>query len=139
MKKKEEMKWTQFWDMHSGGGTKEEPYEKIYIEAPEAEAKVIFYNKFRHNPERVSCTCCGGDYSISQSVSLEQASAYHRNCRYDEKEKGYVEEPDNQYGEKKLITIAEYGKQKDVLVVYAKDIKDSERVGEAPEEGYVWH
>jgi len=129
MKKKEEIKWTQFWDMHSGGGTKEEPYEKIYIEAPEAEAKVIFYNKFGHNPERFSCTCCGDDYSISESVSLEQASAYHRNCRYDEKAKGYVEEPNNKYGEKKLITIPEYSKQKDVLVVYAKDIKDSERVG----------
>ncbi len=139
MKKKEEMEWTQFWDMHSGGGTKEEPYEKIYIEAPETEAKVIFYNKFGHNPERVSCTCCGEDYSISESVSLEQASAYHRNCRYDEKVKGYVEEPDNKYGEKKLITIAEYSKQKDVLVVYAKDIKETERVGEVPEEGYVWH
>lgn len=122
MKKKKEMKWTEFWDMCSGGEIKEESYEKIYIEAPEAEAKVIFYNKFGHNPERVTCTCCGDDYSISESVSLEQASAYHR----------------KEYGKKKLTTIAKYLKQKDVLVVYAKDIKDTERVGEVREEGYVW-
>ena len=56
MKAKEESKWTLFWDMASGGDTKEEPYENIYIEAPEEEAKVIFYNRFGHNPERVSCT-----------------------------------------------------------------------------------
>lgn len=74
------MVWTRFMDMHSGGGTKEPPYEYIYIEAPENEAKVIFYNRFGHNPERVSCTCCGDDYSISEEKSLEQATAYERNC-----------------------------------------------------------
>lgn len=58
------MTWTQFWDMHSGGGLKEEPYNMIYIEAPEDVAKTIFFNKFGHNPERVSCTCCGDDYGI---------------------------------------------------------------------------
>ena len=74
--------WTHFWDMHSGGSTKEPPYESIYIQAPLDEAKVIFYNRFGHNPERVSCTCCGDDYSISESPSLEEASGYHRNCAY---------------------------------------------------------
>lgn len=74
--------WTLFWDMHSGGGAKEKNYDKIYIEAPEDEAIVVFYNMFGHNPNRVSCTCCGEDYSISESETLEQASAYHRNCEW---------------------------------------------------------
>lgn len=138
MENKQEIKWTLFWDMHSGGGTKEGEYDKIYIEAPEAEAKIIFYNKFGHSPDRVSCTCCGEDYSTSESTSLEHASAYHRNCRYDESVGCYVEEPDNRYGEKKLITIQEYCNQDNVLVLYAKDIKDNERVGDIPEQGYIW-
>lgn len=98
--------WTQFLDMHSGGGQKEK-FSHCYIEAPENEAKVIFYNRFGHSPERVSCTCCGEDYSISESETLEQASGYQRGCA-------------------------------NVCVIYAKDIKPEERVGEIPEQGYVW-
>jgi hypothetical protein len=67
-------------DMHSGGGLKEKA-QYIYIEAPEAEAKVIFYNKFGHNPDRVSCTCCGSDYSISSGEDLVQLTGYDRGCR----------------------------------------------------------
>jgi len=74
------MTWTRFMDMHSGGGLKEFPYRNIYIEAPEAEAKVIFYNRFGHNPNRVTCTCCGGDYSITEEATFAQASAYERGC-----------------------------------------------------------
>lgn len=136
MKAKEETKWTLFWDMHSGGGTKEKPYEKIYIEAPEDEAKVIFYNRFGHNPERVSCTCCGEDYSISESESLEQASGYHRKCAWDKETKGYVNRP-NEYSDN-FITVEDYSKQQDVLIIPKSEIKDSERVGDVPSEGYVW-
>ena len=142
--------WTCFWDMHSGGRTKEEPYEKIYIEAPEAEAKVIFYNRFGHNPERVSCTCCGLDYSISEAKTLAQASGYHRHCQYDGKK--YVEKWDdsilkycNTEQEKEFhrnrdrhMTVKEYNKQKDVLVIRASEIKAEERIGDVPQEGYVW-
>ena len=81
--------WTQFWDMHSGGGCKEPPYDKIYIEAPESEATTIFYNRFGHNPERVTCTCCGEDYSITEYESLEDATACHRDCAYIEDERGW--------------------------------------------------
>ncbi|KKN26710.1 hypothetical protein LCGC14_0871900 [marine sediment metagenome] len=43
--------WIQFWDMHSGGELKEK-WHYIYIEADsEQQAKVIFYNRFGHNPE----------------------------------------------------------------------------------------
>ncbi len=130
--------WTQFWDMHSGGGTKESPYEKIYIEAPEKEATIIFYNRFGHNPNRVSCTCCGEDYSISESDSLEQATGYHRGCKYDNKKKLYLEEASKEHSWNKFQTIEEYSKNEDVLIIYNKDIKPEERIGEVPEEGYVW-
>jgi len=72
-------KWTHFWDMHSGGSQKLD-WAHIFIEAPEEEAKVIFYNRFGRNPERVTCTCCGRDYSISEESSLRKATGFHRNC-----------------------------------------------------------
>ena len=131
------IKWTQFWDMHSGGGTKEPPYNKIYIEAPEEEAKVIFYNMFGHNPERVTCTCCGEDYSINESDSLKEASAFHRDCKWDDKTSGYIEQP-NDYAEV-IKTVKEYENQSDVLVIYDKNIKNDERSGDVPDEGFIWH
>jgi hypothetical protein len=80
-KERKNIMWTEFIDMHSGGGQKE-GFSHCFIEAPENEAKVIFYNRFGHNPERVTCTCCGGDYSIIEYETLEQATAYERNCEY---------------------------------------------------------
>lgn len=91
--------WTHFWDMHSGGGLKE-PQQHIYIEAPEAEARVIFYNRFGHNPDRVSCTCCGPDYSIEEEPDLAQLTGYHRNCSVLEtprNEEGRYEKPDDEW------------------------------------------
>lgn len=172
------MTWTHFWDMNSGGGSKESQ-SHIYIEAPETEAKVIFYNRFGHSPERVSCTCCGEDYSISEDESLAQLTGYHRNCdslktprgedgKFDPpadpwyethyyldpedveeaKRRGYEVEESS---EKRLARenpsmdfktevtpLAEYVKQDDVLVIPAAEIKDSERKGTVPAQGYVW-
>lgn len=131
------MVWTKFWDMHSGGGTKLSPYEKIYIEAPEAEARVIFYNRFRRNPDRVTCTCCGPDYDVGEYSTLAQASAYHRNCAY---EKGaYVERGNKRpHRGNEYQTLDEYLKNPDVLAIWANEIKPVERVGAVPDEGYVW-
>lgn len=150
--------WTLFWDMHSGGDSKDK-WEKIYIEADEPEAVVIFYNRLGHNPNRVSCTCCGEDYSISSKESLEQVSGYHRGCRYAYFKDGieisrnegfivgkgiasgvvakYIEEPalGGFVGFQKL---EDYKENKDVYVIYASEIDDEERVGEVPEQGYVW-
>ncbi len=115
-----------FWDMLSGGGLKEDPYGNIYIEADsEEEAKIIFYNIFGHNPERVSCTCCGKDYAIYSGDTLEEVSEYHRK----ESLLSEIQE---------FIPMNEYVKQKDVLVIYAKDIGPDKKVGEMPEQGYVW-
>lgn len=129
--------WTQFMDMHSGGGSKED-WEYIYIEAPEEEAKVIFYNRFDHNPERVTCTCCGDDYSISESNTLEKATAYERGCRWDKEESGYIDEPDNDNSWKSYRTLAEYKQDKSVLFISSDEIKNNERTGDVPNEGYVW-
>jgi len=87
------MTWTRFMDMHSGGGLKEK-VQYIYIEAPEEEAKIIFYNKFGHSPDRVSCTCCGKDYSISSGEDLAQMMGYDRGCRS-------LETPEYKSGKKK--------------------------------------
>lgn len=151
--------WTQFWDMHSGGGLKE-PYHFIFIEAPSDEAEVIFYNRFHHSPGRVSCTCCGADYSVTEYPTLGQATAYHRGCKsityrvdgidkYTKEpatESVAVEEPsDRSYEAAKYLPLDEWleahsepGNEDSVLVIRKEDIKPEERRGEVPQQGYVW-
>ena len=129
--------WTQFWDMYSGGDQKEK-WAMIYIEAPEDEAKIIFYNRFGHNCERVTCTCCGEDYSLDEDESLEQLTAYHRGCMWQkvagEKGQGhYIEKHDPTHSWDKYRTLEEYAKDKKVLIIHASDIKEEER-----RQGYVW-
>jgi len=129
--------WTHFWDMHSGGGCKEKPYEHIYIEADGDAAEIIFQNKFGHNPNRVSCTCCGADYVIDTTETLEQASAYHRGCAFENN--AYVERPAAGKLEWHTFrTVDEYRKLPDVLIIPASEIKDEWRKGELIEQGYVW-
>lgn len=154
-------KWTHFWDMHSGGSQKLD-WGHIFIEAPEDEAKIIFYNRFGRNPERVTCTCCGEDYSISEHDSLEQATGYHRGCAYGYwniitgeevaadvawkmgegmqvgYDGGYVERADQRFGLRKHKTLEEYLKTGEAFAIYNKDIKPEERVGNVPSEGYHW-
>lgn len=131
------MVWTLFWDMHSGGNTKEPPYDKIYIEAPKSEAITIFYNRFGHNPERVSCTCCGDDYAISTHKTLSEATKYHRvqeNRINISRKTGIYPARDGIKG----ISLKAYEAKKDVLFIRRKDIKKGERVGQVPRQGYVW-
>lgn len=152
--------WTSFMDMHSGGKLKEKKYKYIYIEAPKEEAIKIFYNRFGHNPDRVSCTCCGEDYSIDEKETLEQVTAFQRGCRYayfkDGQEisehegwkvrKGllpgvtakYVEEGGGRWSFNKYIQLKNYLKQKNILIIYKDKIKKKERQGAAPEQGFVW-
>jgi hypothetical protein len=130
--------WTLFWDMHSGGGAKE-PQTLIFIEKPEEIAKVVFYNRFGHNPERVTCTCCGQDYSISETETLEQATAYHRNCAWSDTENKYLEVLSTRWAsEEKYRTVEEFEKEPHVLYIRETDIKPDECFGDAPEQGYVW-
>ena len=121
--------FTRFMDMHSGGGQKED-HAYIYIEAPEQEAKLVFYNRFGHSPDRVSCTCCGPDYSIDDADTLEMSSAYDRGCKW----------ADGGYDlSSSKISIEEYESKDSVLVIRAGEITSEQRTGEVPEEGYVWH
>ena len=118
------MSWTRFFDMHSGGRTKLPPYEYIYIEAPKKEAISVFYSRFKRNPNNVTCHCCGEDYSIREADGLDQATAYERNCLWNDKLKMYLEE-DNTY--RKRIPLEDYIKNGQCLVVYDKDILPKER------------
>jgi hypothetical protein len=129
--------WTKFWDMHSGGSQKEDQ-QFIFIEAPEEEAKVIFYNRFGHNPERVTCTCCGEDYYIGESETLEEASAFQRNCKYDEEKNNYVEEQATTYCIGKYVTLEDFMQSGTAIAIYKEDILPEERLGEVPQQGYVW-
>lgn len=112
--------WTLFWDMHSGGDIKEPPFSLILVEAAEEEAKIIFYNKFGHNPDRVSCTCCGNDYETFSNESLEELTKYHRERLRQES------------------TLTEFLLQPDVKVIPLEAIQPADREGELPEQGYIW-
>jgi hypothetical protein len=125
-------------DMHSGGGQKEK-HSYIYIEAPEQEAKLIFYNRFGHNPDRVTCTCCGEDYSIRDSETFEQSSGYDRGCAYSEAQDAYIERTSTcKFRTQSYQTVPEYRANPNVLVIEAADILDSEREGTIPDQGYIW-
>lgn len=109
--------WTQFYDMNSGGGQKEK-WSIICIELPEETAKVYFYNRFGHSPNRVSCTCCGEDYSTSTGDTLEDLTHWER--RYTS------------------MTLEQFERQSDVLIIRKKDIDPALCEGDVPEQGYVW-
>lgn len=114
-----------------GGGLKEKPYDVIYIQADGEEAKTIFYNKFKHNPERVTCTCCGQDYSISSEETLEQLSAFHRELKFDRESKLYIETDSS-------ISMEDYKARKDTLIITEDQITENERIGRVPKQGYMW-
>lgn len=148
------MTWTEFWDHHSGGSSKE-PFEKIYIEAPEDEAIRVFFARFGHNPRRVTCTCCGPDYGVSEDDSFAQMTGHHRSCAYvtkmdDASEGRYIE-----YGERvpegyefeqhpflhdpaKYQSVDEFMARADVCVIRADEIQPAERTVDVPTQGYVW-
>jgi hypothetical protein len=129
------MSWTRFKDMHSGGGCKEPPYELIHIESDLETAKKIFFNKFGHNPERVTCTCCGDDYLINEDKTLEQQTGYERGCMY--REKRYMEEADPKSFHA-YETMENYRARNDVLIIPKEEITEEMKTGEVPEQGYVW-
>jgi hypothetical protein len=150
------MTWTRFMDMHSGGSEKED-FAKLYIEAPETEARAIFYNRFGHNPDRVTCTCCGSDYSLDEEPTLARASAYDRGCRWSNDAGDYVEEPDDSKYPRKYVPLDQFIERGEDInagmyrqgpngerimpkaaFIFAKDIKPEERTATIPEQGYVW-
>jgi hypothetical protein len=80
-------KVTRFMDMHSGGKLKT-PFTHIYVDAPLDKALDIFKDTFERDPNNVTCKCCGEDFVYEEHSSLEEATAYDRECvwvgkRYD--------------------------------------------------------
>lgn len=69
--------WTQFSDMHSGGGQKLQ-WGHVFIEAPEDEARKLFAEAFGRDPDNVTCACCGPDYAVYEDETLEGATLFHR-------------------------------------------------------------
>lgn len=135
--------WTRFHDMHSGGGQKLD-WGMIYIQAPQEEAERVFYARFKRNPNKVTCTCCGPDYSIDESSDLYQATGFERGCGWaDDK---YTETSgDSKYALNEYITLDEYvakgknGPRGNTAHFIAKsDILDDERRAKVPQQGYVW-
>lgn len=125
------MPWTLFWDMNSGGKQKED-FKYCYIQAKEEKAISIFYSRFGHDPNNVTCSCCGEDYYVSIHRTLSEASGFHRGCAWDSKKEIYVDKPDKGKYSKKYIPLREYRKQEDVLIIPKKDIKEKERHVEVP-------
>ena len=135
-------KWTHFHDMHSGGSQKLD-WGHFFIEAPKAEAEVIFQNRFGRNPNRVTCTCCGEDYAVRDHSTLEQASGFERGCLWEGE--GYVEKPDTRsFRGNGYKTLEEYlksggGSKGQIPLVIRKDeIKPEEREGTLRPEGFIW-
>jgi hypothetical protein len=110
-------------DMYSGGDAKED-FEYLYIEAPLDEAESIFYARYGHVPDRVSCTCCGEDYSVTESATLEEATKYERRRDWRDRED--------------LIPLDEYLKRDNVAVIRDSEIDGEERRLTLPQQGYCW-
>lgn len=85
------MSWPKFMDMHSGGGTKTD-YEYIYIEADEESATNVFGHLFDEHPHSVACQCCGNNFSVTSSETLEEATEYERS-RYKKSLEEYLKDP----------------------------------------------
>lgn len=109
------MSWTQFMDMHSGGGKKTE-YEYIYIETDEDTATTVFCNLFGQHPCSVACACCGSNFSVTGYDTLEEATIYER-----------------EWSKK---TLEEYLQDKDIKVLYASEIKP-ELLKESYTDSYI--
>lgn len=109
------MAWTLFKDSFSGGALTNPPYEYIYVEAPEEEARVVFEREFTH-PDNATCPCCGPDYMVDEQPTLEQLSAFERGCYWDSETKSYLEVARDDY--RPLFSLDDWIRRPDVMVIY---------------------
>lgn len=112
--------WTQFYDMSSGGGQKLE-WKKIFVEAPKGIAVKYFKQRFRRDPEHVTCRCCGEDFSLDSKPTLEELTGYDRNCEFDMTERRYVERP---MGKAQLIPLDIYMQKREYLFVPKSEVQE---------------
>lgn len=108
--------WTQFMDMHSGGGSKTD-FEYIYIEADEEQATNVFGHMFDQHPSSVACHCCGNNFSVTCAETLEEVTEYQR-------------------GWFKKQSVEDYIQDSSVKVIYAQDI-NPEHLTYNPSDYYV--
>ncbi len=149
-------RWTTFMDMHSGGRLKAS-HQWIVIEAPQALAELVFYNRFGHNPNRITCTCCGEDYSVSEHENSRDGIRYHwrwgsiygkRARKHSDVRvaalQAMAEQNDSpQEAENARIAIRRQKRalqwtRQNVLFIKHEDIQPHEKVGSVPVEGWVW-
>lgn len=71
------MAFTRFMDMFSGG-SKNTPYEYVYIEAEEDIAAEVMEKVFDAWPYNVNCECCGQNFSVSEYKTLGEATEWDR-------------------------------------------------------------
>ncbi len=113
------MTWTSFYDMSSGGGNKED-FQYLFVEAPYREAISVFYSRYGHHPLRITCNCCGPDYSVdSEDDSLEEITYFYRN-------QSFI--PYTPHGQ----SLEEFLAEPLVAVIYESEISDSERLADVP-------
>jgi hypothetical protein len=118
----------------------------------------VFYAVFGRNPNRVTCTCCGEDYSISGYADLAQATGYERHCEYvyrdahgtevggekawqrDGLTGSYEDRMQTKYNSERRpsIPLDLYLTSGECKVVYANEITPEMLGVEPPEQGYVW-
>jgi len=58
----------------ASGGYDKESFDTLYVELPENEAIEWFINKYGHNPNNVTCPCCGPDYSVYEVDKFEDSA-----------------------------------------------------------------
>lgn len=139
------MTWTHFWDMHSGGRQKLD-WAHIYIQAPEEEAKLIFYNLFGRNPERITCSCCGEDYAIDSEdgdYALEYITAFHRGAKItetDDLEEPILDIPQRPSFGYRYQTLLDFMISDEAKFINQEEISAHPEwlVGSVPEEGWRW-
>ena len=105
--------FTEFWDMHSGGGLKTD-YHYWYVEAAEPLARQVFTQITGRDPDNVTCHCCGQDYSVTEYETLEEATEFHR------RNSPYTRTPDGDWVYD-TMSLAEYLLGDEAKVVYANE------------------
>lgn len=74
--------WVRFHDLHAGGYQKLQ-WGHIYICANSLEEALnVFEEKFSQNPQAVTCSCCGPNYSYAEFETLEDATSYERSDKF---------------------------------------------------------
>ena len=81
--KKNKKPVTRFMDMYSGGELKT-AYTHIYIDGTLDKAVETFKGVFGIDPDNQTCDCCGEDFSYAEYENIEEATAYERECEWND-------------------------------------------------------